>query len=52
MFLGQFCSPIVSQPIAQKIGLGVTYGVAGVAMWVLAIVLVGASVKRRLSTAA
>ncbi|MDP8965906.1 MAG: MFS transporter [Cyanobacteriota bacterium] len=52
MFLGQFCSPIVSQPIAQKIGLGVTYGVAGVAMWVLAILLVGASVKRRLSTAA
>ncbi|HEY9905515.1 MAG TPA: MFS transporter [Candidatus Sericytochromatia bacterium] len=52
MFLGQFCSPIVSQPIAQQIGLGVTYGVAGVAMWVLAIVLVGASVKRRLSTAA
>ena len=52
MFLGQFCSPIVSQPIAQQLGLGVTYGVTGFALWTLAILLVGASVKRRFSTAA
>jgi len=52
MFLGQFCSPIVSQPIAQQLGLGVTYGVTGFALWTLAILLVGASVKRRFSKAA
>jgi MFS family permease len=52
MFLGQFCSPIVSQPIAQRIGLGVTYRVAGVVMWTLAVLLVGASVKSRFSKAA
>ena len=52
IFLGQFCSPLVSQPIAQKIGLGVTYGVAGVVMWILAILLVGVSVKGRFSTTA
>ncbi len=52
MFLGQFCSPIVSQPIAQQIGLGVTYRVAGVVMWTLAVLLVGASVKSRFSKAA
>lgn len=49
MFLGQFCSPIFSQPIAQKIGLGVTYGGAGIMMLALAILLIGASVKRKLS---
>ena len=52
IFLGQFCSPLVSQPIAQKIGLGVTYGVAGVVMWILAILLVGVSVKGRFSKTA
>lgn len=52
MFLGQFCSPIFSQPIAQKIGLGMTYGIAGIMMLALAILLIGASVKRKLSTAA
>ncbi len=52
MFLGQFCSPIVSQPIAQQIGLGVTYRVAGVVILALAILLIGASVKRRFSTVA
>lgn len=49
MFLGQFCSPIFSQPIAQKIGLGMTYGAAGMMMLALAILLIGASVKRKLS---
>lgn len=52
MFLGQFCSPIVSQPIAQQLGLGVTYGRTGFALWTLAILLVGASVKHRFSQAA
>ncbi|HEY9603866.1 MAG TPA: MFS transporter [Allocoleopsis sp.] len=50
MFLGQFCSPIFSQPVAQQLGLGVTYGVAGIMMLVLAILLIGASVKRQVST--
>ena len=52
MFLGQFCSPIFSQPIAQKIGLGVTYGGAGIIMLTLAILLIGTSMKRRPSTTA
>ncbi|HEY9725949.1 MAG TPA: hypothetical protein V6D50_05815 [Chroococcales cyanobacterium] len=47
---GTFPSQVFSQPIAQKIRLGVTYGVAGIMILVLAIFLVGASVKRRLST--
>lgn len=51
MFLGQFCSPLFSQPLAKTIGLGVTYGVAGVAMLILAILLVGASVKGRFTSA-
>ncbi len=28
-FLGQFLSPIATQPISQQVGLGVTYGLAG-----------------------
>jgi MFS family permease len=52
MFLGQFCSPIFSQPIAQQIGLRQTYGVAGIMMLALGILLIGASVKRRLSKTA
>jgi MFS family permease len=31
-FLGQFLSPLISQPISQAIGLGPTYGLAGIAM--------------------
>ena len=40
MFLGQFISPLVSQPLSLAIGLNMTYGVAGIAMAILAITLV------------
>jgi MFS family permease len=31
-FLGQFLSPLLSQPLSKSIGLGNTYGVAALAM--------------------
>ncbi|WAL61727.1 MFS transporter [Thermocoleostomius sinensis] len=34
-FLGQFLSPLVSQPLSQWIGLGATYGLAGLLMLML-----------------
>ena len=37
-FLGQFLSPIVSQPITNSVGLGRTYVFTGVALLILAIV--------------
>jgi MFS family permease len=40
MFLGQFVSPLVSQPLSLAIGLNMTYGVAGIAMMILAIAFV------------
>ena len=40
MFLGQFVSPLVSQPLSLAIGLNMTYGVAGIAMAILAIAFV------------
>ena len=40
MFLGQFVSPFVSQPLSLAIGLNMTYGVAGIAMAILAIAFV------------
>jgi MFS family permease len=40
MFLGQFVSPLVSQPLSLAIGLNITYGLAGMAMVVLAIAFV------------
>lgn len=52
MFLGQFCSPIFSQPIANFMGLGVTYGVVGVMLLILSMTLIGVSVKRRFSKVA
>lgn len=36
MFLGQFLSPLASQPLSVAIGLDRTYGLAGVAMVILA----------------
>ncbi|MGB7442769.1 MAG: MFS transporter [Coleofasciculaceae cyanobacterium] len=39
MFLGQFLSPIVSQPIKQNIGMRATYGLVGVSLVVLAALL-------------
>jgi MFS family permease len=44
-FLGQFLSPIVSQPLSQQIGLGSTYSVAGGLLLLLALVL--AATKRQ-----
>lgn len=38
-FLGQFLSPIASQPISQAVGLTATYGLAGVFLLVLGVVL-------------
>ncbi|MBD2022005.1 MFS transporter [Leptolyngbya sp. FACHB-36] len=37
-FLGQFLSPLVSQPLSQAIGLGATYATAGGMMLVMTIV--------------
>lgn len=39
MFLGQFLSPIVSQPIKQSFGMTATYGLVGVFLLVLATLL-------------
>lgn len=39
MFLGQFLSPIVSQPVSQTFGMTATYGFVGVALIVLATLL-------------
>jgi MFS family permease len=39
MFLGQFLSPIISQPVSQTFGLTATYGFAGVFLIVLATLL-------------
>jgi MFS family permease len=35
-FLGQFLSPLVSQPVSEWLGLGATYGLAGLLMLLLA----------------
>jgi MFS family permease len=43
MFLGQFCSPIVSQPLAKNLGQGPTYGIAGGILWAIAALLMGIS---------
>jgi predicted MFS family arabinose efflux permease len=37
MFLGQFSSPIISQPFVQKLGLGQTYGSFGIGLLILAV---------------
>lgn len=44
-FLGQFLSPLVSQPLSQAIGLGATYATAGGMMLVMTIVT-GITLKR------
>jgi len=41
MFLGQFISPIISQPISQSFGFGNTYLGVGAVMVVLALVVMG-----------
>lgn len=42
MFLGQFLSPLVAQPISQQVGLGMTYAIAGGMFLLLTAVFVGA----------
>ena len=39
MFLGQFVSPIVSQPVSNQLGLTATYGLAGVTLCVISAIL-------------
>ncbi len=41
MFLGQFLSPIVSQPVSQLFGLGMTYSLAGGLLLLLSLVFIG-----------
>lgn len=40
-FLGQFVSPLVSQPLSQRIGLAATYGLAGLLMLILGAITLG-----------
>ncbi|MBF2006772.1 MAG: MFS transporter, partial [Chlorogloeopsis fritschii C42_A2020_084] len=40
LFLGQFLSPIVSQPISAKLGLGLTYSLAGGVLLALGILFI------------
>jgi len=37
VFLGQFLSPLVSQPIAQRVGLGPVFGIAGALLFLGAV---------------
>lgn len=46
-FLGQFLSPVFSQPISQQIGLGMTYRLAGGLL--LALVLAFAGLRRQVA---
>ncbi|MBD2742107.1 MFS transporter [Coleofasciculus sp. FACHB-1120] len=41
LFLGQFLSPIVSQPVSQQVGLGSTYRLAGGLLLLLALIFQG-----------
>ncbi len=49
MFLGQFCSPIFTGPIAAQIGIGNAYGLVGFGMLILAAILAGISGTGRYS---
>ncbi|RUT07024.1 MFS transporter [Dulcicalothrix desertica PCC 7102] len=39
-FLGQFCSPLISQPLSLKVGLSATYGAGAVMMLVMSLITV------------
>jgi len=41
-FLGQFLSPLASQPVSQQVGLGTTYSLAGGLLLLLALAFTGA----------
>ncbi|MEU0535465.1 MFS transporter [Amycolatopsis tolypomycina] len=50
LFLGQFASPLLAQPVADGVGLGWTFGCAGIAAAVIAAVLAisrAAAARRR-----
>lgn len=49
MFLGQFCSPIFTGPVAAQIGIGNAYGLVGFGMLILAAILAGISGTGRYS---
>jgi MFS family permease len=46
-FLGQFLSPLVSQPVSQWLGLGATYGLAGLLMLMFAGITIIVAAKWR-----
>lgn len=46
-FLGQFVSPLISQPLSQRIGLAATYGVAGLLMLTLGAITLGVMARWR-----
>ncbi|PZV07795.1 MAG: MFS transporter [Leptolyngbya sp.] len=46
-FLGQFVSPLVSQPLSQRIGLAATYGLAGLLMLILGAITLGVMARWR-----
>ncbi|MEA5471171.1 MFS transporter [Spirulina sp. 06S082] len=50
MFLGQFSSPIISQPFVQKMGLAQTYGSFGIALSILAAGLIFLSLQAKQKT--
>ncbi|WP_414564775.1 MULTISPECIES: MFS transporter [unclassified Anabaena] len=47
-FLGQFLSPIISQPLSQKLGFNNTYSLTGAFMFLVAVILL--SMKQQLVT--
>jgi predicted MFS family arabinose efflux permease len=47
LFVGQFCSPILTRPLVEQVGLDRTYGIIGLAMVGLAVVLIAARSRIR-----
>jgi len=47
LFLGQFASPLLAQPLADAAGLGWTFGCAGILAAVMAVVCAGVAARRR-----
>lgn len=47
-FLGQFLSPIASQPVTERVGLGLTYALTGGLLLLVALIFIG--VRRQITT--
>jgi MFS family permease len=47
LFLGQFASPILTQPLIQPLGIARTYGVVAVALGLLAVAMLAFAVRPR-----